>query len=45
MVLTTTPEVSQLLGKRHKTIAQWAQQMVRMVRRWVPDREIQMRLY
>jgi DDE superfamily endonuclease len=31
-----TPEVSQRLGLRHKTIAQWARQMVLVVRRWLP---------
>ena len=41
-VLATTPEVSEQLGKRHKTIAMWAQQMVNLVRRWLPDREIKL---
>ena len=41
-VLTTTPEVSKQLGKRHKTIAMWAQQMISLVRRWLPDREIKL---
>lgn len=36
-VLATTPAVSKALGKRHKTIAQWAQQMVTVVRRWLPE--------
>ncbi len=36
-VLATTPAVSEALGKRHKTIAQWAQQMVTVVRRWLPE--------
>jgi hypothetical protein len=27
-VLATTPEVSERLGKRHKTLAMWAQQMI-----------------
>ncbi len=35
-VLAITPAVSEALGKRHKTIAQLAQQMVTLVRRWVP---------
>src|SRR5215471_16329009 len=39
-VLATTPEVSERLGKRHKTIAMWAHQMMRLVRRWLPDRPI-----
>jgi hypothetical protein len=41
-VLATTPEVSERLGKRHKTIAMWAQQMISLVRRWLPDREIKL---
>src|SRR5437764_5332728 len=39
-VLATTPEVSERLGKRHKTIAMWAHQMISLVRRWLPDRPI-----
>src|SRR5437867_5711182 len=35
-VLATTPEVSERLGKRHKTVAMWAQQMISLVRRWLP---------
>lgn len=31
-----TPRVSERLGLRHKTIAQWARQMIRVVRRWLP---------
>jgi hypothetical protein len=34
-VLTTSPEVSAQLGKRHKTVAMWAQQMISLVRRWL----------
>jgi DDE superfamily endonuclease len=41
-VLSTTPEVSQRLGKRHKTVAMWAHQMISLVRRWLPDREIKL---
>jgi DDE superfamily endonuclease len=33
-VLATTPEVSKRLGKRHKTIAMWAHQMISLVHRW-----------
>jgi hypothetical protein len=36
-VLATTPAVSEALGKRHKTIAQLAQHMVTVVRRWLPE--------
>jgi DDE superfamily endonuclease len=41
-VLTTTPEVSATLGKRHKTVGMWAHQMVSLVRRWLPDRSIKL---
>ena len=41
-VLATTPEVSERLGKRHKTIAMWAHQMLSLVRRWLPDRDIKL---
>jgi hypothetical protein len=36
-VLATTPAVSEAVGKRHKIIAQWAQQMVTVVRPWLPE--------
>lgn len=32
-----TPQVSERLGRRHKTIAQWARQMIRVMRRWLPN--------
>ena len=32
-----TPQVSERLGLRHKTVAQWARQMIRVVRRWLPQ--------
>jgi DDE superfamily endonuclease len=35
-VLATTPKVSEALNKRHKTLARLAQQMVAVVRRWLP---------
>src|SRR5712691_8885401 len=41
-VLATTPEVSERLGKRHKTVGMWAHQMVSVVRRWLPDRPIKL---
>ena len=31
-----TPQVSERLGLRHKTVAQWARQMIQVVRRWLP---------
>jgi len=41
-VLATTPEVSEQLGKRHKTVGMWAQQMISLVHRWLPDRSIKL---
>ena len=41
-VLATTPEVSERLGKRHKTIGMWAHQMISLVRRWLPNRSIKL---
>jgi hypothetical protein len=41
-VLATTPEVSERLGKRHKTVGMWAHQMLSLVRRWLPDRPIKL---
>ena len=41
-VLTTSPEVSERLGKRHKTVGMWAHQMISLVRRWLPDRQIKL---
>jgi hypothetical protein len=41
-VLTTSPEVSEQLGKRHKTVAMWAQQMISLVRSFLPDRSIKL---
>ena len=36
-VLATTPKVSEALKRRHKTLSQLAQQMVMVIRRWLPD--------
>jgi hypothetical protein len=41
-VLATTPEVSEQLGKRHKTVGMWARQMISLVRRWLPDRSLKL---
>lgn len=41
-VLATTPEVSERLGKQHKTVGKWAHQMISLVRRWLPNREIKL---
>jgi DDE superfamily endonuclease len=35
-----TPEVSQRLGRRHKTVPQRARQMILLVRRWLPAVEL-----
>ncbi len=34
--------VSERLGKRHKTVAMWAHQMISLVRRWLPDHSIKL---
>jgi hypothetical protein len=39
-VLAASPKVNQQLGRRHKTIAQWARQMITQVRRWLPGVEM-----
>jgi hypothetical protein len=36
-VLATTPEVSQQLGLRHKTLGMRAHQLVSLLRRWLPE--------
>jgi DDE superfamily endonuclease len=41
-VLVTTPEGSEQLGRRHKTIGMWAHQMISLVRRWLPDHSIKL---
>jgi DDE superfamily endonuclease len=41
-VLATTPEISARVGKRHKTVAMWAHQMLSLVRRWLPERSIKL---
>ena len=35
-----TPQVSAKMGRRHKTIAGWARQMVACLRRWLPHAEL-----
>lgn len=40
VVPTLAPGVSARLGKRHRTVVQWAAIMITRVRRWQPDREI-----
>jgi hypothetical protein len=39
-VLAPSPKVNRELGRRHKTIAQWARQMITQVRRWLPGVEM-----
>ncbi len=41
-VLATTPETSERLGKRHKTVGMWAHQMISLVHRWLPGREVKL---
>jgi hypothetical protein len=40
--LATTPEISEQLGKRHKTVGMWAHQMISLVRSFLPDRSIKL---
>lgn len=41
-VLAPSPKVSRQLKRRHKTIAQWARQMITKVRRWLPGVSIKL---
>ena len=41
-VLATTPKVSAALEQRHKTLAQWAKQIVQWVHRALPNRRIKL---
>lgn len=41
-ILATTPETSERLGKRHKTVGMWAHQMISLVHRWLPGREVKL---
>src|SRR5258706_12387974 len=36
-LLATTPEINEGLGKRHKTVGLRWHQIIRLVRRWLPD--------
>jgi hypothetical protein len=40
VVLSTTAAFAEAEGKQHKTIAMWAEQMVSVLHRWLPDRQI-----
>ncbi len=41
-VLLTSEEVDTKLGRRHKTVPEWTQQLVKMIRRWLPDQAIKL---
>ncbi len=41
-VLLTSEEVDATLGHRHKTVPEWTQQLVKVIRRWLPDRAIKL---
>ena len=41
-VLLTSEEVDTTLGHRHKTVPDWTKQLVKLVRRWLPDRPIKL---
>jgi len=40
MVLTLSPRTSEKLGKRHRTLVEWAALSIQKVRRWQPEREL-----
>ena len=39
-VLASSRRYHEARGRRHKTITDWARQMLCMLRRWLPDREL-----
>lgn len=39
-VLLTSSEVDMRLGRHHKTVPDWTKQLVKLVRRWLPDRTL-----
>jgi len=39
-VLAPSERYHQERGQRHKTLSDWGRQMIRQVRRWLPDREL-----
>jgi DDE superfamily endonuclease len=41
-VLLTSEEVDTKLGRRHKTVPDWTKQLVKLIRRWLPDRSIKL---
>jgi hypothetical protein len=41
-VLLSSEEEDRRLGRRHKTVPEWTKQLVKVVRRWLPDRPIKL---
>ncbi len=41
-ILLTSEERDASLGRRHKTVPDWTKQLVKLVRRWLPDRAIKL---
>ena len=41
-VLLSSEEEDRRLGRRHKTVPDWTKQLVKVVRRWLPDRPIKL---
>ena len=41
-VLLTSEEVDEKLGRRHKTVPDWTKQLMKLLRRWLPDRPIKL---
>lgn len=41
-ILASPPAVDAARGRRHKTIGDWAQQVATLLRRWLPDRRLQL---
>ena len=39
-ILTTPPALDKAAQRRHKTTGDWTQQVVRLLRRWLPEREL-----
>jgi hypothetical protein len=41
-ILASPPALDTARGRRHKTIGDWAQQVASVLRRWLPDRPVQL---
>ena len=39
-VLAPSERSHQERGRRHKTLSDWGRQMIRQLRRWLPDRDL-----